>query len=325
MIPQQRLVTGNTICPAFGVSQRGLAYNLKTDTFYAGSWNDSTIYEFDRSGTILRSVNVGLPIAGLAFNPATDHLFVMNNTTSVFQVTLVDVLDNFRPRLQFSIPGFSPSGGAGLAMDCDGYLWATDQKAGIVYQVTSGETSDCSVLRIPWLTETPVSGNAAAHSSPAITLDFNAAGFGPGETHQGYLIVETDTPYGSLYVPVTMHVMNLPVVAEVTKQTAMASTVVDPGCQATEYYFEYGTVEGVYDQRTASIFSSSCSPVTIEALLEGLKPGTRYSIRLVAVNGSGVVASGAVSFLTDKFPWLLMVPAISAKPPENRMSSPAGD
>ena len=35
--PQARVATGNRICPAFGTSERGLAYDVVTDTFYAGS------------------------------------------------------------------------------------------------------------------------------------------------------------------------------------------------------------------------------------------------------------------------------------------------
>ena len=266
--PVDQTVTGRTICPAFGVSQRGLAYNQKTDTFYAGSWNNSTIYEFDRSGAILRSVNVGLPIAGLAFNPATDHLFVMNSTTSLFPLTVLDVLDNFQPRFGIVVQGFSAYGGAGLDMDCEGNLWAVDQATGKVFVVSSGEANDCSGADLPWLVESPGSSSVAAGSTTQVQLDFAASGLASGETRQGYLIVETNTPYGSEYVPVTMRVMALPLISatgfsNLTKKTVRVEAQVNPQCQATEYYFEYGTILGVYDRRTASIFSSSCSSISI--------------------------------------------------------------
>ncbi len=54
--------TGNRLCPGGGfvTSQRGLAYDPSTDTWYAGSWNDSMIHHFDSTGVMLDEVNVGL-------------------------------------------------------------------------------------------------------------------------------------------------------------------------------------------------------------------------------------------------------------------------
>lgn len=316
--PAALTVTGGKICPAFGVSQRGLAYNQKTDTFYAGSWNDSTIYEFDRSGAMLRLVNVGLPIAGLAFNPATDHLFVMNSTTSVFPLTVLDVLDNFRPRFGIAVQGFSGYGGAGLDMDCEGNLWALDQATGKVFVISSGEANGCSGADIPWLVETPGSSSVSAGNAAQVHLDFTAVGLAAGETRQGYLIVETDTPYSSGYVPVTMRVMALPLISattysEVTRKSVRMEAQVNPQCQTTEYYFEYGSSPGVFDQRTSSIFSSSCEPIRISALLEGLRTGTTYYIRLVAVNAAGTSYSSVIAVTTEAFPWFLFIPAISAQ------------
>jgi Carboxypeptidase regulatory-like domain len=77
--PVSKTVTGNTICPMFGTSERGLAYDPASDTFYAGSWNDGRIVQFDRSGAVLRAVAVGLNVSGLAFNAQTGHLFVLAN------------------------------------------------------------------------------------------------------------------------------------------------------------------------------------------------------------------------------------------------------
>jgi hypothetical protein len=110
--------------------------------------------------------------------------------------------------------------------------------------------------------------------------------------------------------------MALPVITStgfsgVTKVAAMVEAQVDPQCQATEYYFEYGTVPGVYDQRTASMFSSSCTPVSISALLGGLWQGTTYYVRLVAINAAGTSYSSVMTFITDTFPWPMFLPAIA--------------
>ena len=204
--PVTRTVTGSKICPAFGTSQRGLAYNPKTDTFYAGGWNDSTIHEFDRSGAILRSTNVGLSISGLAFNPKTDHLFVMVNApASGSEVYVVDVpaSGDFVVSGQFDIAAFTTDhGGAGLAMDCAGRLWAVDQYTQTVYQVESGEVSTCS-LDIPWLTVTPTSGTVVAASHNSVVLALNSTGISTG-TEKGFLVAANSTPYGYFNIPVTM-------------------------------------------------------------------------------------------------------------------------
>ncbi|HOV49132.1 MAG TPA: S8 family serine peptidase, partial [Anaerolineae bacterium] len=65
----------------------------------------------------------------------------------------------------------------------------------------TGGTAD-----VPWLTETPVSGNVPAQGNVPVTLGFDAAYVDqPGEYH-AELIVKNDTPYGKFSVPVTMTV-----------------------------------------------------------------------------------------------------------------------
>jgi hypothetical protein len=71
--------TGNTICGPWTISQRGVAYDPETDTWYVGGWNDYTIYHINSSGTLLDSAYVGLGISGLAYNPETRHLFAQVN------------------------------------------------------------------------------------------------------------------------------------------------------------------------------------------------------------------------------------------------------
>ncbi|GAB4343887.1 MAG: hypothetical protein Kow0089_19980 [Desulfobulbaceae bacterium] len=312
--PATLALTGETICPGFGLSQRGLAYNVKTDTFYAGSWNDSTVYEFDRAGTILRSVDVGLPISGLAFNPVTDHLFVMNNTTYPFHMAVLDVLSDFSPLFAFAVPGFSSEGGAGLAMDEQGGLWGVDQKTGTVYHFDSGEGA--TTPDIPWLTVSPLNGSVGPGAGENVTLRFDSTDLTLGSIMEGYLVLHDDSPYPARFLPVTMHVLDLPVIVaatsgEITKKSATITAEVDPRCHSTEYYFEYSTTPGVYDQRTGSLFSSSCTPVSLDFLLSGLAKGTTYYGRLVAVNIIGTSYSTPLVFTTDKFPWLLLAPALS--------------
>ncbi len=71
--------TGNTICGPWTASQRGVAYDPDTDTWYVGGWNEGIVYHIDSGGTLLDSAYVGLAISGLAYNPETKHLFVLVN------------------------------------------------------------------------------------------------------------------------------------------------------------------------------------------------------------------------------------------------------
>ncbi len=199
--PVALAVTGNTICPAFGISQRGLAYDPASDTFYAGSWNDTSIHQFDRSGTVLRSVNVGLDVSGLAYNPATGHLFVLANVdlgvpdAHVLNAADLSLVGSFRVT-QNGAPAFAGFAQAGLEMDCDGSLWAVDQTGNRVVVADSGEAGSCTGggVDIPWLSETPSEFTLAPGESVDVLVAVDATELTPG-LRQVQLIVDTDTPY----------------------------------------------------------------------------------------------------------------------------------
>jgi len=124
--PINNVSTGAKICPPFGTSQRGLAFDPLTDTFYSGSWIDTVINHFDRAGTILDSADVGIPIGGLAFNPATGHLFATAHFQGSPDIYVLDANPPFPPTYDiigaFSVDGLDNYDQAGLAMDCEGDL-----------------------------------------------------------------------------------------------------------------------------------------------------------------------------------------------------------
>jgi len=215
--PVAMVATGNSICPPFGTSERGLAYDPVSDTFYAGSWNDSIINHFDRSGVILDSANVGLGIAGLAINPNNGHLFVTPNAdSSWYDIYVLDVDDSYNVLGGFNISGMGDFDQAGLEIDCQGHLWAVNQGTGQMFEVDSGETNTCGGGDIPWLTLFPESGTAPAASAPGSTnIDFNIYpdGISCG-TYEGYVKIDNDTPYGWYAVPVTLHVLSYNPVAD---------------------------------------------------------------------------------------------------------------
>ena len=208
--PATLTVTGEKICPDWSVSQRGLAFDPLTDTFFAGGWNEGVVYRVGRSGEIIESVNVSLPIAALAYNPMSGHLFALINAdttdASVYDVYVLDVNDNYNIIGAFDVvdggtPVFGDSyGQAGMGIDCDGHLWIVDQDGQKVYEVDSGESGVCE-WRADWLTAEPASGDVSAGGSADVQVTVSGYRFSYGE-YDGYLLIPNNSPYGSLIVPV---------------------------------------------------------------------------------------------------------------------------
>jgi len=217
--PALKISTGNKICPAFGTSERGLAFDPVTNTYYAGSWNDAILNRFAPDGTLLSSVNVNLDISGLAFNPSTGHLFVLSNTDSTnpgttgsYDITVLDVNNSYAVVGGFNImngstPVFGNTfGQAGLEIDCNGDLWIVNQSDKKVYKAASGETGVCN-WQSTWLTVSPDNGTVAVSGNQSLTATADATALAAG-TYQAYLRVTSNTPYPDLIVPVTLTVVS---------------------------------------------------------------------------------------------------------------------
>jgi uncharacterized repeat protein (TIGR01451 family) len=210
--PVTKTSTGKTICPAFGTSERGLAFDPVTDTFFAGSWNDGAIKRFGRNGAILESVSAGLDISGLAYNPSTGHLFVLTSSDAAADVYVLDANNAYATVSSFKLAGMGAYEQGGLEADCAGNLYAVNQATAEVLVVPSGETGFCDFMNVPWLDETPKSGTIAAGGTQAVTLDFITALQWPG-LHQASLRVAGTDPFAPVDVPVnyTIAFLDVPV------------------------------------------------------------------------------------------------------------------
>ena len=206
MDPVAATATGRVLCPPFGVSERGLAYDPTTNTFYSGSWNDQILYHFDATGRLLDSRDLKLNIAGLAYNPATRHLFVMSNAEIGRDVYVLDVADGYAVIGGFDIDGLGGLEQAGLTLDCDGNLWAVNQMTGQVIQAVSGETGVCAWEEIAWLTTAPVSGTVGIGAAQTVSLHIDTSSLDSG-VYPVHVRVANSTPYGELNVPITLTVV----------------------------------------------------------------------------------------------------------------------
>ncbi len=262
MDPATMVSTGNKICPAFGTSERGLAFDPLTNTYYAGSWNDGIINHFAPDGTLIDSANVNLGMSGLAFNPSTGHLFVMTNHAhdmASFDVYVLDTQNSYNILGAFNLKNGSSNAfvdydQAGLEMDCNGNLWAVDQGQQKVYVANSGETGVCD-WQATWLSAAPTTGIVSAGGNTTPTTSVDATGMSLG-MYQAYLRVVNDTPYGDEIVPVTLNVVNSPPVANDQSVTtaedtakAITLTATDADGDALTYTVvtqpSHGTLSGI--------------------------------------------------------------------------------
>ena len=244
--PAARAATGNRICPAFGTSERGLAYNPVSDTFYAGSWTDGVIHHFDSQGTILDSVYVAVPVSGLAFNASNGHLYALTSHDALlgFDVYVLDTRNGYAVIGAFFVTSggvrvLTPFGGAGLEIDCNGHLWLIDSESKTIFEVETEETDVCAFDEIPWLSENPAEGTVPAGGTLPVVCTFDSTGLSPG-LRQGQLLIPTDTPYAVTAVPVDFTVRFLDVEDSNIFEAfihAAAGAGVMPGCDVPAFLF----------------------------------------------------------------------------------------
>jgi len=159
---------------------------------------------------MLDEVDVGLAISGLAYNPDTQHLFVMVNDAPN-PVYVLDAADDYAVVGQFNVSaGFGDYAGAGLEIDCDGHLWAVDQGGiPVIYEFDSGETTTFCASDVPWLSEDVIDGSLDPSSGQPIVVTFDARlpqVAGTGVYHAQLKLVH-DTPYTLGNVVVTLTVV----------------------------------------------------------------------------------------------------------------------
>ncbi len=219
--PKTMKLTGENILVPSPQSERGLAYDPTTDTWYAGGFvsqrghrSTGSIYHFDSSGKLLNHVTgLNIPVEGLAYNSYTGHLFVLP-TSPVYppllehSVYILDPANDYALVGTLDIPGFDPNlalAGPGMDYDCNGHLWISDMVDHEVWEVNSGESGWCAVKHIPWLTLAPGSGTVAQGADSQVTLTVDGTGQKPFTTSQAHLELIGDTPYPAPAIPIIVH------------------------------------------------------------------------------------------------------------------------
>ncbi len=198
----QHVITGT---PWSNTSQRGLAYDPASDTFYIGGWNEGIVYRVSGldspvPGTTLGQCATDDPnISGLAWNASFGKLWVATNSDTD-TIYLVDPL-TCATEDAIGHPEGGGFNGAGLDMDAAGNLWTVGQTSGTAYLVDSGlpNFSDAA-----WLTVSPTSGTVDPDGSTALDVAVDATGLDPG-VYRAIIVVQTNDPdTATSQIPVTL-------------------------------------------------------------------------------------------------------------------------
>jgi phosphodiesterase/alkaline phosphatase D-like protein len=83
---------------------------------------------------------------------------------------------------------------------------------------------------------------------------------------------------------------------------ATVTGAVDPNGQSAQWVFQYGLTTTYTAQTLAQTLPALSSTLPVSGALSGLKPGTLFHYRLVAIRGANVVYGGDATFLTEPSP-----------------------
>jgi hypothetical protein len=197
----EQVVTGS---PWDNISQRGLAYDPATDTFYIGGWNEGILYRvagpaWPEPGEVLNQCSPPDPnISGLAWNPSFALVWEATNS----ETDTVWLLDPATCEAVASLPHPDPFfNGAGLEMDTVGNLWTVSQAGGKAYLLDSGLPNFTDV---PWLSLEPTEGTVATGESTEITVAVDSTGLEPGMYRAAAVVTTNDRDHSNFQIPVVL-------------------------------------------------------------------------------------------------------------------------
>lgn len=159
--------------------------------------------------------------------------------------------------------------------------------------------------------ETPLSSAGAGTSASSVSATLS--GLAPGSSYHFRIIAmsaggtsvgndQTFTTSGTAPAPSTPPQASTGAASSVAQSSATVSGTVNPGGQATQYYFEYGPTANYGFETAAKDAGAGTTNETVTMALTGLSPSTTYHYRLVAVNPGGTALGGDKTFTTTTPP-----------------------
>jgi hypothetical protein len=187
------------------ISQRGLAYDPATDTFYIGGWNEGVIYHvagpsWPEPGATIDACNPrDGSISGLAWNPAFQMLWMATNSREDL-IWLVDP-QTCRSDTVIDPPWKGRYDGAGIELDAAGNIWAVSQGTKDAYLIESGLPTFSDV---PWLSVTPRRGEVRPGRSQELSIRIDTEGLRAGVHPAMVAVVTNDPKLGVALLPIDL-------------------------------------------------------------------------------------------------------------------------
>ena len=245
-----------------GTSQRGLAYDADTDTFFIAGWNEDTIYHimgpsWGTPGAIIEAYDFPVSIAGLEWHP-NGILWVSTNSAPdmIYGLDLAALAVVY----QFPHPYGGDYSGAGLALHSDGNLWASSQENNRVYLV------DTEMPLSAGISVNPASGTVPQGLTADLTVTINAAELGkPGQDVHKYLEITTNDPLNpALFVDLIVHIEAGPTITAATATpeigqpplTVTFDATVEQGAKPiTDMWWDFGDgTDPVHEAHTEHVY-----------------------------------------------------------------------
>ncbi len=196
-----RGATGSSLCPAWPAPARGLTFDPAGDSFLVSVLSGGLV-RVDRSGSLVGSSTLPSAASGLALNPANGHLFALDADGDPVRV----LVEQGGSWTEVSTLAAGLGRGGGLALGCDGTLWAVDASDATVHPIATAETVECAPGTVDWLEVSPAQATVPAGDPEGIeiNLGFTADGAPGYGLHLAAVRVDHTTPPSLDDTPVSM-------------------------------------------------------------------------------------------------------------------------
>jgi subtilisin family serine protease len=295
-------------------SQRGLAYDKKTDVFYIGGWNQNRVYKikglgWGNPGEIISYFDFP-NVSGLAWHPGGTLWIAVNASTDyIFQVD---------PETGSIISKFLAPGtgagyeGSGLAIDKSGNLWCVSQGTNMVYLVESG------VPAYTWLVISPEACTLGVGETKKFALWFDATGLEGGDYSADILIHSNDCDQPTLTVPAMLHVTGAPDIVLDSDSLDYGIVFISASVTDTLMVSNEGT-----DVLTVSDISSDNSDYGVNITSFSLNPGQKQMVLVSFTPSSTGLITGTLTISSndpDEPSYMVYLKGVGAEPPDISVS-----
>ncbi|MDD4336844.1 MAG: PKD domain-containing protein, partial [Firmicutes bacterium] len=292
------------------VSQRGLAYDDETDTFYIGGWNQDIVYHikglsWDEPGAIIDQWYFSVSIAGMAWHP--DGVLWIASNAIPDMIYGVDVATRSIVA-QFQHPFRGMNSVAGLVTNRDGNLWVMSLTNRTVYLVYTGMPISGGV------SVSPGSGTVEPGETAELTVSIDAAEAAePGKDGTKYLEILTNDPINpALHVDIIVHVEPVPSISDVSVTPSVGEPPLTVAFEAAVASTARPVVDVWWD------FGDGSEPVHEVVAEHVYEQVGEYEATLHAVDECGVEASASTAITVT---WL---PRLEVEPEKIDVTLPAG-